>query len=386
MHRGRPPRCASRDDRNQVYRFLRERGTSTPLTAVQAAFPQLRRADLKDVLRRYRRTQKQKSEQYKSRLEWRRPGTVWAVDFKERREPIEGRYGSILSVKDLASRCQLAWQPVEEATAEVVQATYIRLFAEHGPPLVLKSDNGGPFRADDTKRLLAEHAVVPLFSPIRCPRYNGGVERANGQLAGYQEALAEFHGRPGMPTSDDAQGALRLANELARPHGWCRPTAGELWNAREPVTAAERSAFLATVATNREDVRAQWEFNRHETLTHYQATAVDRRAVRDALVAYDLLRIRPRRGKRNSRGTGCASKPQVDPGAPLTNAMMTFEKSAPHSSQHDPGAGTITLASVIAPPAVGGAQDPGLQVESRVYHQSEEAHSYTNSSSASGKN
>jgi hypothetical protein len=39
---------------------------------------------------------------------------------------------------------------VEEATAEVVQATYAQLFAEHGPPLILKRDNGGPFRRGRT--------------------------------------------------------------------------------------------------------------------------------------------------------------------------------------------------------------------------------------------
>jgi hypothetical protein len=66
-------------------------------------------------------------------LEWRRSGTVWAADFKQRREPIEGLYGWILAVKDLASGYQLAWLPVEEATAEVVQATYARLFVEQGP-------------------------------------------------------------------------------------------------------------------------------------------------------------------------------------------------------------------------------------------------------------
>ena len=120
---------------------------------------------------------------------------MWAADFKERREPIEGRYAWILAVKDLASRCQLAWLPVEEQTAETVQAVYAQLFAEHGPPLVLKSDNGGPFRDEGTKQLLAEHLVVPLYNPRRRPAYNGGVERANGQLAGYQEALAAFRGR-----------------------------------------------------------------------------------------------------------------------------------------------------------------------------------------------
>ena len=58
---------------------------------------------------------------------------------------------------------------MEEATAEVVQATYTQLFAEHGPPLVMKSDNGGPFQADSTKRLLAAAAVTALFNPRRRP-------------------------------------------------------------------------------------------------------------------------------------------------------------------------------------------------------------------------
>ncbi|HEX5103057.1 MAG TPA: transposase family protein [Pirellulaceae bacterium] len=136
----------------------------------------------------------------------------------------EGRYAWILAVKDLASRCQLAWLPVEEQTAETVQAVYAQLFAEHGPPLVLKSDNGGPFRDEGTKRLLAEHLVVPLYNPRRRPAYNGGVERSNGQLAGYQEALAAFRGRAtaqpavSIPTltCEDAASARNLASELAR--------------------------------------------------------------------------------------------------------------------------------------------------------------------------
>jgi transposase InsO family protein len=118
-----------------------------------------------------------KRQRHQSRLRWQRAGAVWAADFKERREPIEGRYSSILAVKDLASRCQLAWLPVPEATAEAVQETYQRLFAEHGPPLVLKSDHGGQFRDEGTKQLLAEHDVVPLFNPRRRPGYNGGVQR-----------------------------------------------------------------------------------------------------------------------------------------------------------------------------------------------------------------
>ena len=230
--RGRPPRPASRAERNAVFRFLRERGPETPLSALRATFQAVRRAELQSLLVRYRRLQRRKARRYQSRLEWRRPGTVWAADFKERSEPLEGRYGWILAVKDLASRCQLAWRPVEKATAEVVQATYTQLFAEHGPPLVMKSDNGGQFQADSTKQVLTDYAVTPLFNPRRRPSYNGGIERANAQLASYQEASAESHGRPGLPTCDDARSALQLANELARPSGWRGPTAGEVWNAR----------------------------------------------------------------------------------------------------------------------------------------------------------
>jgi hypothetical protein len=150
VDRARP---ASRAERNAVFQFLRVRGAEAPLATLRAAFPDIRRVELQDMLQRYRRVQRRKAQRQQSRLEWRQPGTVWAADFKQRREPIEGRYGWILAVKDLVSRYQLAWLPVEEATAEVVQATYAQLCVEHGPPLVMRSDNGGPFQADSTTRL-----------------------------------------------------------------------------------------------------------------------------------------------------------------------------------------------------------------------------------------
>ena len=50
------------------------------------------RADLSDLVRRFHRIKRRKAKRHRSRLEWRRPGTVWAADFKDRREPIEGRY------------------------------------------------------------------------------------------------------------------------------------------------------------------------------------------------------------------------------------------------------------------------------------------------------
>ena len=57
--RGRPPRPASRAERNAVFRFLRERGPETPLSALRATFQAVRRAELQSLLVRYRRLQRQ---------------------------------------------------------------------------------------------------------------------------------------------------------------------------------------------------------------------------------------------------------------------------------------------------------------------------------------
>jgi hypothetical protein len=297
-------------------------------------------------------------------LEWRQPGTVWAADFKERREPIEGRYRWILSVKDLASHCQLVWQPVVDATAQIVQATYARLFLEHGPPLIMKSDNGGPFRADETQQFLAEQGVIPLYNPVRHPQYNGGIERANGQLASYQETLAELRGRPGMPTSDDAESARHLANQLTYPAGFRGPTAGQLWEQRAPITADQRAAFQKTVTQHRAQLRAQWNFLPAEALTYHQAAAIDRRAVRDTLLEHDLLRIHPR----------CASRD------------VHLTESAHDAMQQEQSAGRMELATVIAASIVGAAADYESRVATPIHNPFEEAHCSTNKLSASGKN
>jgi transposase InsO family protein len=323
----------------------------------------LRRADLREVLGRYRRLQRRRRQRYQCRLLWLHPGTVWAADFKQPREPLEGRYGWILSIKDLASRYQLAWEPVVEATAEVVQASYARLFAQHGRPLVIKSDNGGPFQSEDTKRLLAQQQVLPLYSPNRHPQYNGGVERANGQLAGYQQALAEFHGRGDAPTCADAAGAQQWANDLARPHGWRGPTARELFAQRMPLSSSQREAFGQSVQKRRDQRRAQWQFDPQAVLTHNQSSAIDRRAIRDALLAHGLLEIHPRRR----------------PSHPLA------EKSTFASVLDRQSAGRIDTTPTPSPPMVGEPEPLAVPRRSEQLPKSEEVHYSTNSSSASGQ-
>lgn len=374
-----------------------------PLYALRREFPDVRRADLHDVLRRFRRVKQRRRRRWQSRLDWRSPGTVWAADFKERPEPLEGRYGSILSIKDLASRYQLAWLPLEEATAPTVQAMYERLFAEHGPPLVLKSDNGGQFRDEGTKALLAAHRVTPLYSPKRRPSYNGGVERANGQLAGYQEALAESRGRAGLPNCEDAESARRLANDLARRDGLRGGSAAELWAARAPISATARASFLATVEDRRAAARAQWNFAPDEPLSHYPQAAVDRRAVRDALLAHDLLHILPRHPKRGERKVTTAAAPDFKDahapslmeGAPAQGALRASDDEpldgpAPRAQNPAPAmlasqsAGRIET-SEITSPMVGEDTDRAQPNAGAVQPSTEEAPSSTNKLSASGQ-
>jgi transposase InsO family protein len=86
------------------------------------------------------------------------------------------------AVRDLASGRQLLWQPVKTMTAEVTESALSSLFAEHGRPLVLKSDNGSAFIAETTKVFLKRAGVFCLFSPTGLPSYNGSREAGIGSL------------------------------------------------------------------------------------------------------------------------------------------------------------------------------------------------------------
>lgn len=48
---------------------------------------------------------------------------------------------------------QLAWQPVPSQDALPVARALEDLFREHGPPLVIKSDNGSAFITEDVQAL-----------------------------------------------------------------------------------------------------------------------------------------------------------------------------------------------------------------------------------------
>jgi hypothetical protein len=61
-------------------------------------------------------------------------------------------------------------------------AVYLeQLFLQHGPPLVLKGDNGSNLNQQAVNELLACYRVMPLTSPTHYAPYNGGMECARTQ-------------------------------------------------------------------------------------------------------------------------------------------------------------------------------------------------------------
>jgi transposase InsO family protein len=244
---GRPVWRSERAQRTAVLALLESVGPGVGLAVLQGHFPGLPRAELHDLLRRYRRVWVDHHHQVLHVLHWQQPGTVWAIDYAEPPQPLEEGFTDLLAVRDLASGLQLLWLPVAAATAATTVAALQALFALYGPPLVLKLDNGSPFSAALTQELLAAWQVVPLYSPPGLPAYNGAIEAGIGALKVRTHYQAARQGRAAEWTCADTEAARQQANELGRPWGAQGPTPAERWARRQPLSAAERQAFQATV-------------------------------------------------------------------------------------------------------------------------------------------
>jgi len=100
-------------------------------------------------------------------------------------------------------------------------------------------------------------------------------------------------GRPGAWTGDDVEAARLEANETARPRGVHGPTPAEAWEGRRRLDAGERAAFAAEMGRCRREARRAQGYGAGAALDRTAGAAVDRVAIREALVARGLLRILP---------------------------------------------------------------------------------------------
>jgi transposase InsO family protein len=292
---GRPILVAPRAQRNDVFGLLEELGPGIGLATLHAAFPGMARAALDDFLRRYRRLWRKLHSQALYVLHWPVVGRVWAIDFHGPRPAVDGLYPHLLAVRDLASGQQLLWLPVADATAATVVAALPGLFAQYGPPLVLKSDNGSAFGAAAVQELLQQRSVKNLFSPPYVPRYNGAIEAGIGSLTSRTEQFATRRGYSGDWTWDDAAAARLQANATARPRGLRGPSPDASWAGRTPITIRERKAFHQTATVLFDEVAAASEGRPANTSEEMYRRALDRQAIRRALAEHGYLYFTRRR-------------------------------------------------------------------------------------------
>jgi transposase InsO family protein len=250
--RGRPVRRPAVAVREAVLAILAEWGPRVGRGRLRAAFPTVPRAELADLRDRYRRVVQDQHRGRLAHLTWTLPGAVWAADFAWPPAAIEDRYPRLLSVRDLASGVQLAWQPAADESAPTACAVLARLFREHGAPLVLKVDNGAAFRSAQLQELLARHGVAGLYSPAYTPSYNGVAEAGVGAMKGRTEAQALARGAAGEWTWEDAEAARQEANAACVGRRETSPTRAAVWAARAPLAAEARAAFQAEVQRQQE--------------------------------------------------------------------------------------------------------------------------------------
>jgi transposase InsO family protein len=291
---GRPVQRSDRAAREAVIQFLDEHGPHLGVPALRACFPTMSRAELTDLVRRYRAVWRARNRVPLRVLAWSGAGRVWAIDFTGPVPTLAGAARYVLAVRDLASGRQLLWRPLEAATGEAVRDALLELFARHGAPLVLKSDNGSPFTGGAARELLAGHGVVGLYSPPYWPRYNGAIEAGIGALKDRTAARAARAGHAGVWTWDDLAGARAEANATTRPWVEGGSSPDRVWSAREPISADERAAFGATVAAARQTRAREVGTCADEEAGVTSESSVARCAIELALVQREYLQYRRR--------------------------------------------------------------------------------------------
>lgn len=298
---GKPVEGMERHEKDAVLALLMLVGPGIGLPSLAAIFHWVPQAALERLLGRYRKVWRWKNRYLILALRWCCVGAVWAMDYTQPDDPIEGRYTYLLMVRDLASGRQLMSLPVEFQSMEDVVAKLTYLVECHGAPLVLKSDNGSPFKNDLVEAFCRARGITPLLSPPGTPEYNGAVESGIGSLETCIHHAAARNGRPGDWTCDDVEEARRRVNELGRPRGRDGPTPDEAWVAREPITDDRRQAFLAMIAETEIAVRAEYALHPERPqpavgpLLRPVQESLNRLSVSRALVALGYLEFRRRR-------------------------------------------------------------------------------------------
>jgi transposase InsO family protein len=136
---------------------------------------QISRRDLEVLTKTVRRELHQQHQAELRHIAWHVPGLVWSLDDAELVRFADQKL-HLHQVQDLASRYKFTPLVGGPVLGEGVALHLEQLFLQHGPPLVLKRDNGSNLNHQAVDELLARYLVIPLNSPPHYPPYNGGME------------------------------------------------------------------------------------------------------------------------------------------------------------------------------------------------------------------
>ncbi len=172
---------------------------------------QISRRDLEVLTETVRRELLQQHQAELRHLTWQVPGLVWSLDDAELARGADQKL-HLHQVQDLASRYKFTPLVGEQILGESAAFHLEQLFQRHGPPLVLKRDNGSNLNHQAVDEVLRRYLVIPLNSPPHYPPYNGGMEHAVRELK--TPLVEKILGRGSMPESQVQLRAELLAHEL----------------------------------------------------------------------------------------------------------------------------------------------------------------------------
>jgi hypothetical protein len=165
-----------------LYRLNHGRQRSRGVGAVYRQYhTQVSRRELQALTETLRRERAQQRQAELRQITWHVPGLVWSLDDAELARFAHHKL-HLHQVQDLASRYKFTPWVGERVWGETVAVHLEQLFLQHGPPLVLKRDNGSNLNQQAVDEVLARHLVIPLNSPPQYPPYNGGMECAVREL------------------------------------------------------------------------------------------------------------------------------------------------------------------------------------------------------------
>lgn len=110
-----------------------------------------------------------------------RPGHVWTYDFVEDRTMRGGKLKLLCVVDEFTRQCHAIRVEQRMGSHQVIE-TLEQLFALHGRPGHLRSDNGPEFIAHAVQHWLAAHSTGTIYIEPGSPWQNPYIESFNGKL------------------------------------------------------------------------------------------------------------------------------------------------------------------------------------------------------------